>query len=446
MNKPAEQQKQCPLPHDTATYEADVSGPPRRLLRGIRTFESFRYRDYSYFFVGAVLSNTGTWMQQVALGWLVYALTRSSSSLGAVQFLAGIPVFVLTIFTGTLADHLDRRKLLIGAQALLMLQALAFGALNQSGTITMSWIYGLTLVGGIVSAFMFPAWQAMVPDLVPRSSLLNAIALSSAQFNAARLVGPMLAAVVLAAFGARESLGLTAVFCVNAVSFLFVIWALAVIRPRQERAERRSGETSWHRVMAGLTYARQHRRIRMHLVSALMLTIFGMPFATLLPAVAAEVFGLSSTGYSALMGTNGAGALIGALAVASLPPDFRRESVIRYGLLVMAVGALALSLTRTLWLALGVLLVMGAAFLACVSSINTNLQTAVPPAIRGRVMSLFVLSFMGVMPFGALAFGWLGDLITPSRAILAGSVVLTAYALLLLARPGLLEETSVDAA
>ncbi len=198
--------------------------------------------------------------------------------------------------------------------------------------------------------------------------------------------------------------------------------------------------------MAGLTYARQHRRVRMHLVSALMLTIFGMPFATLLPAVAAEVFGLSSTGYSALMGTNGAGALVGALAVASLPPDFRRESVIRYGLLVMAVGALALSLTRTLWIALGVLLVLGAAFLACVSSIYTNLPPAVPPAIRGRVMSLFVLSFMGVMPFGALAFGWLGDLITPSRAILTGSVVLIAYALLLVARPGMLEDTSADAA
>ena len=219
-----------PLPADTPTFEADVSSPPRRILRGITTFESFRHRDYAYFFSGALLSNIGTWTQTVALGWVIYALTRSTSSLGIVNFLSGIPVTFLTVAAGSLVDHMDRRRLLIWAQLILMGQAVAFAYLNHTGHITIGWIYGLTLAGGIVSAFMFPAWQAMVPDLVPRESLLNAVALSSAQFNAARLVGPMVTAGIMAAFSANESLGITMVFSFNAVSFLFVIWALAHAR------------------------------------------------------------------------------------------------------------------------------------------------------------------------------------------------------------------------
>jgi len=403
------------------------------------TFESFAYRDYTYFFVGAVLSNTGTWMQQVALGWLVYELTRSSSALGVVNFLNGIPVTVLIIFAGALADRVDRRKLLIWAQVLLMGQAIAFGVLTQTGSIDVPWIYTLTLLGGTVSAFMFPAWQAMVPDLVPRESLLNAIALSSAQFNAARLVGPMLGAAVLAAFGIAE------VFYANAISFLFVIMALWIIRPNQEVHPSHAEESRVGAIVAGLRYAREHRRVAMHLVTAAMLTVLGMPFIALLPIIAAETLGLGSTGYSVLMGANGAGALVGALAVASLPRNVRRDNIIRYGLALQAAGVIVLAFARTELVAAVVLVLMGAAFLACVSSINTNLQTAAPPRIRGRVMSLFVLAFMGIMPLGSLAFGWLGEVIGAPQALLVGGVGLLLYALVLLFNPRLLcEKASED--
>lgn len=436
--QPAANERETPLPTDAATCEADVSVPPSRFLRGLRTFESFRYRDYTYFFAGALVSNTGSWMQTVALGWLVWELTSSSSALGVVNFLSGIPIFVFIIFAGALADHLDRRRLLVVAQALLMGEAFALGWLNQTGAISIPWIYALTLAAGVVSAFMFPAWQAMVPDLVPRSSLLNAIALSSAQFNAARLVGPALAALVLATFGSGDSsLGITAVFYVNGVSFLFVIAALLVIQPRQERA-RATKESALTSLLAGLTYAREHRRVLMHLVSAAMLTIFGMPFSALLPVIAAKQFGLGSAGYSLLQGANGAGALVGALVIASLPHDARRESIVRWGMTAMAVGLITLSLTHSLTVAIPVLVVNGAAFLSCVSSINTNLQTAVPAQLRGRVMSLFVLSFMGMMPFGALAFGALGDLVGASYAVLAGAIVLLGWAAYMHARPALL--------
>jgi MFS family permease len=429
---------QAPLPEDTSTYQADASSPPRRILRGIRTFESFTHRDYTYFFFGALLSNIGTWTQTVALGWVVYQLTQSSSSLGMVNFLSGIPIFVLTIFAGSLADQIDRRKLLIWAQVILMGQAAAFAYLNQSGHITMGWIYGLSLAGGVVSAFMFPSWQAMVPDLVPRSSLLNAIALSSAQFNAARLVGPLVTAAIIAAFQSNEQLGITMVFVVNGVSFIFVIWALAVIRPSQEKHVSADGESAFGKLIAGFSYAKQHPHVAMHLLTAVMLTIFGMPFMTLLPVLAAETLKLGSAGYSSLMGFNGMGALVGALAVASLPRSVRRERIIRYALFAMALGIFALAFSRTYVITAVMLVLLGAAFLACVSSINTNLQTAVPNQLRGRVMALFVLSFMGMMPFGSLAFGALGDLIGVTWAIFAGAVVLLGYSGVLLMRPKLL--------
>ncbi len=433
---PTRQEPQAPLPEDSTTVAVDVSSPPQRILRGIRTFESFQYRDYRFFFSGALLSNVGTWTQTVALGWVIYALTRSSSTLGIVNFLSGIPIIFLTLFAGSLVDHTDRRLLLLWSQVILMAQAVAFAYLNHTGSMTITWIYGLTLAGGVVSAVAMPAWQATVPNLVPRRSLLNAVALSSAQFNAARLLGPMATAIIMAAFGSNENLGITMVFAINAASFLFVIYALAVIHPTQEI--QRGGRSFRERIGAGLGYVRRHPHVAMHLVSAAMLTIFGMPFMTLLPAMAVELLGLGSAGYSGLMVFNGLGALTGALVVASLPRSVRRERIIRLSLVVMALGAIALSFSRSYPLSCAILVAMGAAFLACVSSINTNVQVAVPDELRGRVMALFVISFMGMMPFGALAFGWLGDVIGPGWAVFTGAVVLLAWGVFNLLNPRLL--------
>lgn len=430
---------------DTPTLQADTAGAPRSILRRMRTFESFKYRDFRLFFAGALLSNVGSWMQMTALGWLVFDLTNRSGSLGLVNFLGGAPVFFLTVFTGIVADRINRRWLLIGTQIVLMIQAGFFGWLASSGNITMASVYALSLIGGVAQAFMSPAFQAMTPDLVPRESLLNAIALSSAQFNAARLVGPMAAAGVVLVFSWSASEGVAEIFWVNAVSFLFVIWALAIIKPKQHPPHKEDGEGPVHALLAGVRYALAHRRVWTHLLTAAMLTIFGMPFVTLLPAIARDSLGLGVTGFSALLAANGLGALAGALGVASLPVSVKRESIIRMGLLVMSVGAIVLSLSTSVLLTGPTLVVMGAAFLSCVSSINSDLQTAVPAHLRGRVMSLFVMSFMGMMPFGALAFGWLGDALTPQRAVLTGAIVLLVWALALLVRPKLLtEEAPVD--
>ncbi|MDI6843628.1 MAG: MFS transporter [Anaerosomatales bacterium] len=418
---------------DALTAEADACSPPAGLLSRFRTFESFAYRDFSLAFFGALLSNVGSWMQIVALGWIVYDLTSSSQALGFVNALSGLPVTFLAVVAGALADRWDRRKLLIFAQAALMLQAIAFGALYQTGKISMAWIYSLVLFGGVFQALTSPAWQAMTPELVPPQSLMNAIALNSAQFNAARFLGPVAGGAVFAL------LGVTAVFYVNAASFLFVIAALAMIRLAQQRPHRSPGSAR-DTLLGGIRYAREHSRVAWLLVSAAVLTTFGMPFAALLPAIAKSVLGLKETGYSALMAANGAGALTSALVVATLSRRIRRERIIRVGYVVMGLGILVLALSRQPHLSGFVLFAIGAAFLAIVSSINTSLQLAADPTVRGRVMALFVMAFMGMMPVGSALFGWLAERTGVQVAIAIGGAIVIAYGLVLLARPALICE------
>lgn len=425
-------------PSDLLTLEADTVAAPQGTLRRFRTFDSFRHRDFALFFSGALLSNVGSWMQTTALGWLVFNITGKSGSLGMVNFLAGIPVFFLTIFTGALADRVDRKKLLIWTQIVLMVQAASFGWISsQDGGVPMLWIYGLSLLGGVTMAFMSPAFQSMPPDLVPRESLMNAVALSAMQFNAARLVGPVVAAGVVFVFSGTASGGVTEIFWVNAASFLFVIWSLWVIKPKAHPPHD-TEETVTQRLMGGVHYVREHRRVLMNLVSASVLVVFAMPHATLLPAIAKNTLGLGVSGYSTLFAMNGLGALLGALWVASQPPTVDRERIIRIGYLVLGAGCVALGLSASVALSGLTLFVMGFAFLAITSSINTNIQSTVPPQLRARVMGLYVMSFMGMMPFGAMLFGTLGDLITPRWAVVSGAVVVLAWGANLLLRPHLL--------
>lgn len=421
-------------PLDAITAEADACSPPAGLLSRFRTFESFAYRDFALAFFGALLSNVGSWMQIVALGWIVYDLTASSQALGFVNALSGLPVTFLAVVAGALADHLDRRILLIIAQVALMAQAIALGVLNQTGHISMTWIYGLVLAGGVFQALTSPAWQALTPELVPPQVLMNAVALNSAQFNAARFLGPVAGGAVFAV------LGVTAVFYVNAASFVFVIAALAIIRTRQQQLRRTRTGSAREVLLGGIRYAHEHPHIAWLLLSAATLTTFGMPFAPLLPALSKSVLGLRETGYSLLMAANGAGALTSALVVATLSRRIRREHIIRIGYLAMGIGLVILATSRNPYLSAVVLFALGAAFLAIVSSINTSLQLASDPHVRGRVMALFVMAFMGMMPVGAAVFGWLAQRIGLEIAIAIGGAITLAFGGFLLARPSLICE------
>ena len=285
------------------TIEADTEVPLASLVRRgwvANTFASFRQRDFSLFWSGALVSNIGSWMQNAALVIVVYGLAPKQASLyaGLVGFISGAPVFFLAIPAGDIADRFDRRKLLILIQVVLLGQATALGLLYNSQILSasrpifsLSLVAGLGLVAGVFTAFMMPAFQSMLPDLVPRESLMNAIALNAVQFQSSRMFGPMIvSAMVLAGAG----MGL--VFFANAASFLFVIAALLAIRPRaafnpEAAAKHRAEETAWQRIGAGIKYARSNRAVGMLILSTAMLTIFGFPYMTLLAAIVAENLG-----------------------------------------------------------------------------------------------------------------------------------------------------------
>jgi len=427
--------------------EAEEVAPPQPVVRKGGTFESFKHRDFSWFWAGALVSNIGTWMQTYALGIVVFAFRHSERDLGLINFISGIPVLFLALPGGVLADKVDRRKLLVGIQVILIAQAGALGWLYNAGRLSESHpreslllVAALGVVAGIFGALQFPAWQAMLPDLVPKESLLNAIALNSAQFQSTRLIGPLLAgALVLAGAGMGD------IFYVNAASFLFVIAALWVIRPRQERASSaapgRPREGTIKTLMGGVAYARENRVVGVLIISTAVMTVFGFAYMTLLPAIVDKSLALAEgtagykQGIALIMAANGLGAMIGALGVASLPKSVKRHRIIPLSLLGFGVMLLAFSLSRTLWLTSVVSAFAGVALMTTNSMTTTSIQASAPPHLRGRVMALFVMAFMGIMPVSGLVFGTLGQSIGPSNAVLIGSVFLIAWSLLLVARP-----------
>ena len=456
---PATDDLRAPLPlseESVETLEANEEAPPQRVVKSGGTFESFRYRDFSLFWAGAFISNTGSWMQNYALAIVVYALRRSEFDSGMVNFVSGIPILFLALPAGALADKVDKKSLLILSQFVLGLQAVALAILYTGGHLSpgqgspvsaLLWIGGLGLIGGIMSALTFPAWQSLLPDIVPKDNLLNAIALNSAQFQSARLLGPLAAAgMVLVGAGMGE------IFWVNAASFLFVIASLWAINPRPS-GERAAGgppagtkrEGSWRTLTAGLRYARENGFIGVLIISTAIMTVFGMPYMMLLPAYADKVLGggkeLTTSWTAYLMAANGLGAVAGALVVASLGKGTNRGRIIPWAMVAFAVTLIAFSRSHWLWLSIVLSTIGGAGVLTINSLTNTTIQANAPGRLRGRVMALFVMAFMGIMPVSSLIFGTLGRTIGPGNAILVGAIVLLGWGLFLVAKPKLLQET-----
>lgn len=433
-------------PGSVAEAEADTRTPPGRIVRQGGTFDAFRHRAFLLFWSGALVSNVGTWMQAAALGIVVWGFRRSEADLGIVNFAAQIPTLFLVLPGGLLADRVDKRKLIMWAQVGLMAQALGIGFLYVTGRLTpaapvasLIWVCALGLAAGVLTALSFPAWQAIIPDLVPRPTLLNAIALNSAQFQSARMLGPLAASAILLA-----GLGMADIFWINAASFLFVIGALWMVRtmPHAAPAEKRPAEGSWASVAAGIRYATSHRMVGIVILSTAIVTVVGMPYVFLLPSVADKVLGFKGAElnriYSFLLAANGLGAVAGALIVASLPHTIRRERLMRWSILATALLLIAFAFTPWLWLSLVLSALSGAGVLTTNSLANTSVQANVPNHLRGRVMSVFIMSFLGIMPLSAILFGFIAQVTGPAAAIAGGAAVLLAWALILIARPSLL--------
>lgn len=438
----------------TETTEANAGSPTTDVVLKGGTFEAFRYKAYSLFWSGALVSNIGTWMQNYALGIVVYSFRKSPLDLGLVNFISGIPTLFLAIPGGVIADRFDKRRLIGWSQAVLGVLAAAIALLYGAHLLTSArpvqslvFVSAIGMGAGVMTALSFPAWQAMIPDLVPRPTLQNAIALNSAQFQSARLLGPLVAgAMVVAGAGMGE------IFWVNAVSFLFVIAAVAVTKPQfvAPRAPAfKAGESAWHRLTAGVRYAASDHVIGTLLITTVIITIFAMPYMMLLPAIVdRSLLGATLVGHARelaiarwaayLMGANGLGAVFGALIVASLPKTVRRERLVRYTLLALSALLVAFSFSRSLWVSLPLSALAGAALLTTNSLANTSIQASAPPHLRGRVIAVYIMAFLGIMPISALLFGILGNTIGPTNAVLVGALVAMAWALFLMARPGLL--------
>jgi MFS family permease len=376
---------------------------------------ALRYRNYRLFFAGQGLSLVGTWIQQVALGWLVYKLTGSPFLLGVVGFSSMVPSFFVTPFAGVMVDRWRRHRILLVTQILEMLQAFVLAFLVVSGAIQLWHIILLSLFLGVVTAFDAPARQSFVVEIIEKKEHLgNAIALNSFMFNGARLLGPMIAGILIVLLGEGPC------FIINGLSFLFVIWALMAMDIPAEQIKRKK-EHIFKELRDGISYAWASLPIRNILLLLGLLSFVGMPFAVLLPIFAGQILHGGADTFGFLMAGSGLGALFGAVYLAS------RKSVVGLcGITPVAcgtfgVGLMAFAVSRTFWLSWLFMFIMGIATMVQMASGNTVVQTIVEDDKRGRVMSFFVMSFLGMTPFGSLIAGWLADRIgAPNTLVICG--------------------------
>lgn len=379
-------------------------------------FRSLQYRNYRLFFSGQTLSLIGTWMQRIALPWIVYQMTGSVFLLGLVGFLGQIPTFLLAPFAGVLTDRWSRYRVLIVTQVLAMIQAGILAWLSLSGLLEIWHIIVLNIALGCINAFDVPARHSFVIDMVEKKEDLgNAIALNSMMFNGSRLIGPTVAGIILASTGEGIC------FLINAVSYVFVIISLlymrVAVKPRTDKEKHILKE-----LKEGLDYTFGFAPIR-HLILLLgLISLMGMSYTVLMPVFAKEILQGGSHTYGFLMGAAGSGALLGALYLAS------RETVLTLGRIIPAAAALfgtgliVLSFSSNLPLSIVLMVFIGLGAMMHAAASNTIIQTITEDDKRGRVMSFYTMAIMGTAPFGSLLAGWLAKIANTETAIFIGGL------------------------
>jgi MFS family permease len=401
------------------------------------SFGALRHRNFRLFIFGQLVSLCGTWMQTVALGWLALELTNSALQVGLVTTLGSLPVLLFTLYGGVVADRANRRHALILLQTLFLVEALALGLLTALNHITIGWIYVLSFLGGLVSAFEIPMRQSYLGELVGRDDLMNAIALNSSAFNVSRVVGPALAGTLLAIAGAAVA------FFLNATSFLAVLIGLFMIRPGEappsswgtaELPARRAGIREGIRHIFGSPWPRAL------VILIAVLTVFGSSFIAIFPVYSRDVLHTGAGGYGALTSLLGVGAAAGALAVAAVGHRFRREATAVWAAVGLGATLVLLGLVHALGLALPLVILAGLSMALSAIMSNTLLQTGAPDRLRGQVVGFYSFIVVGMAPFGSLQMGWISEHLGTSTAILiGGSICLVAATLTvwrMLLKPG----------
>ncbi|MCX5710546.1 MAG: MFS transporter [Candidatus Omnitrophica bacterium] len=379
-------------------------------------FSSLSVREFRIYWYGMLISLVGSWIQTMAQSWLVFQITNSAFLLGVVGFLGSIPVFFFSLFAGVLADRVNKRRVLIITQTVFMLLAFLLAVLTQFKLITASQIMVIALLNGTVMAFDAPTRQSIVVELVGKQHLFNAIALNSVAFNSSRIIGPALAGILVAV------VGMSGCFYVNGISFLAVIVALFLIRTAKETVTRKKSHVL-KELKEGLVFIKNNRDILILISMVGIVSLFGISYMILMPIFAEQVLKVGIKGLGVLMSSSGLGALAGALILARLG-DFRYKGrLLNFSALVFSFSLIIFSLSKIYLLSLLALAFIGATGVTSIALVNTIIQTKVGDEFRGRVMSVFMLTFAGFLPFGNLIAGSMAQRLGVSICVLVSGII-----------------------
>jgi predicted MFS family arabinose efflux permease len=373
--------------------------PPVAMSKFRRVFKAFHYRDFRLMWIGACTSSIGTWMQIVAQGWLIYRLSHSAFLLALDQFLGGIPIFLFSLIGGVVADRVERRKILLMSQYIQMTSATVLTILVTAGVVHVWQILSLSFVNGLAQSFGGPAYSALIPTLVDRDDMPNAIALNSIQFNLAVTIGPALAGITLARLGEKWCFGL------NAVSFLAPIISLSIITARFFPPP--TTESIFSSLKQGIQFVRRQTSMEALTILAFVMTSLAMPVRTYFPVFVKDIFHRGPETYGNLLSLMGVGSICGSLGVAALG-NLRHKGRFALAMLIfLGVGISGFSLSRWLPFSYSMLVLVGASMMAVFATVTSLVQLITTNEMRGRVMSVYNCAFRGGMPTGNLISGWL---------------------------------------
>ncbi len=390
-------------------------------------FPALYVRDFRVFWIGQLISFSGTWMQSTAQGWLVYSITKSPFYLGLVATASSLPVLLFTLIGGVVADRLMKRKLLVITQTLSMLPALSLAVLIDLKLVTVWQIMLFATLLGTVNAFDVPARQSFLVEMVQKGRLLNAIALNSAAFNGARIIGPFFAGLTIA------SIGVAACFYVNAVSFLAAIAALLMIRTKSEAGKGlflkpsadadSSGRLSVliRDLREGLSFVRGEKNIFRILLLVATFSLFGIPFVTLLPVFAEDILKVGPKGLGILAGASGVGALIAAVFIAFKGEIEKKGRLMTAAGLIFCAALLSFSLSKDYPASIMILVLAGWGMVSFLAVANSFIQLSTPDLLRGRVMSFYAFVFLGIAPVGNALMGSIAHVVGTDRTVSIGS-------------------------
>jgi predicted MFS family arabinose efflux permease len=386
-----------------------------------RVFKAFQYRDFRLMWFGACTSSIGTWMQIVAQGWLIYRLSHSAFLLALDQFLGGIPIFLFSLIGGVVADRMERRKILLGSQYVQMASAVILTVLVATGLVHVWHILCLSFLSGFAQAFGGPAYLALIPTLVDKEDMPNAIALNSVQFNVALTVGPALAGQALAKLGEPWCFGL------NALSFLAPILTLSMINARFLPVK--TTESVFKSLKEGIHFVRKQGSMEALIILAFCMTALGMPLRTYIPVFVKDIFHRGPETFGNLLALMGIGTILGSLAIAAAGNMQKKGLVALASLLSLGAGTSAFALSKSLRLSSVVLVLVGASIMAVFATVSSLVQLITTNEMRGRVMSVYNFAFRGGMPMGNLLSGWLVPIFTAPIVLGVNGVLLILLAL-----------------